>query len=635
MARFSCAAFLLLHGSCIAAQLAALAVLAGHSELGLGLLPQAIGLLVLQLLLSTVCCWVAWQELKSLNLSLLQRCVLAPWALLVLGVGQMIQPWLAWKEQSTSRGQQRRRNRWDLASIAREIGEACDAEPGDGPSVGDLAVAAQKPSRKEREREGSAFAAVVLSLLTWGMWLWTCAGLSVVSASLSLAPASDMLAIRAAGVLLVEVEMDQTLSETALALGGRAAMLLALPAMMANIVRCGAPDAGAAAAVAADADVPSVRQKAASSLLKAAKDGSLEKSLQNFEEKEAEAVEAKIADGTPTTQASETAKVEEAPDAGAAVAVAADADSPSVRQKAASSLLKAAKDGSLEKSLQNFEEKEADQAAGAKNEGPADHLLGVAVDLTLTHAKGPLLKRGPVYGYKFQARWCILTNSQIIVYKDERFVQRVSAERLSFEAKAVRFSRHDAPGEAVKHKAEKPHGFVLDVNPAAGKSRKLSYFDAENEETLDRWLSAVSQVAARRQQAATLHLYDTRGAQRGRFHVAVEIAGTEWSYAACESGTGVIQNQPTCAAPHSYRDAIELGYTALSSSEIEDCVSKLKEEWAGASYDHLKKNCCNFCNALCVGLGVSLPPWVLRLASAEEWLTNKEPCAIIAAAQGP
>lgn len=31
-------------------------------------------------------------------------------------------------------------------------------------------------------------------------------------------------------------------------------------------------------------------------------------------------------------------------------------------------------------------------------------------------------------------------------------------------------------------------------------------------------------------------------------------------------------------------DAIELGYTALSSSEIEDCVSKLKEEWAGASY---------------------------------------------------
>ena len=54
-------------------------------------------------------------------------------------------------------------------------------------------------------------------------------------------------------------------------------------------------------------------------------------------------------------------------------------------------------------------------------------------------------------------------------------------------------------------------GFVLDVNPAAGKSRKLSYFDAtwlqlepgvvsaavaqaENEETLDRWLSAVSQA---------------------------------------------------------------------------------------------------------------------------------------------
>ena len=53
-----------------------------------------------------------------------------------------------------------------------------------------------------------------LFVFRWRLRLWTCAGLSVVSASLSLAPASDMLAIRAAGVLLVEVEMDQTLSET-------------------------------------------------------------------------------------------------------------------------------------------------------------------------------------------------------------------------------------------------------------------------------------------------------------------------------------------------------------------------------------------------------------------------------------
>jgi len=269
MARFSCAAFLLLHGSCIAAQLAALAVLAGHSELGLGLLPQAIGLLVLQLLLSTVCCWVAWQELKSLNLSLLQRCVLAPWALLVLGVGQMIQPWLAWKEQSTSRGPGNQ-------SLLRHATRSLVTGPPRFSCSGAEAVA-----------QGSAFAAVVLSLLTWGMWhptaldlvsrslLWTCAGLSVVSASLSLVEMDQTLSETVAAALssrpgrafplhlglrmveicsriwvwmvLVALLRDQRVPVvalllldyvvTALALGGRAAMLLALPAMMANIVR--------------------------------------------------------------------------------------------------------------------------------------------------------------------------------------------------------------------------------------------------------------------------------------------------------------------------------------------------------------------------------------------------------------
>ena len=96
---------------------------------------------------------------------------------------------------------------------------------------------------------------------------------------------------------------------------------------------------------------------------------------------------------------------------------------------------------------------------------PADHLNGASVDLQKSHLCGRMLKRGPVYGYAFQPRgskaskgaskralkalgWCILTNSQIIVYKDEAFSQRQSAERLSSEAKAYRFSSHEAPGEA-------------------------------------------------------------------------------------------------------------------------------------------------------------------------------------------
>ncbi|CAL1145160.1 unnamed protein product, partial [Cladocopium goreaui] len=237
------------------------------------------------------------------------------------------------------------------------------------------------------------------------------------------------------------------------------------------------------------------------------------------------------------------------------------------------------------------------------HEAPAALVPSKPVDLNVSHVNGQLLKRGPVFGYAFQARWCILTNTQLIVYKDERFSQRQSAERLSYDAKAARFSCHDAPGEAVKHKSDKPCGFVLDSNPMAGKGRKLSYFDAENEEKIAIWLEAIAKVVARRKEAVTLHVYDmaaagsiegdTKPLGTGHFHVGIEINGSEWSYGFNELGSGVFECKPTHCEPHSYRDAIELGYTSLRENEISEKISKLKDEWPG------------------------LPPWILRLASAE------------------
>lgn len=263
----------------------------------------------------------------------------------------------------------------------------------------------------------------------------------------------------------------------------------------------------------------------------------------------------------------------------------------------------------------------------------------------MSHVNGQLLKRGPVFGYAFQARWCILTNTQLIVYKDERFSQRQSAERLSYDAKAARFSCHDAPGEAVKHKSDKPCGFVLDSNPMAGKGRKLSYFDAENEEKIAIWLEAIAKVVARRKEAVTLHVYDmaaagsiegdTKPLGTGHFHVGIEINGSEWSYGFSELGSGVFECKPTHCEPHSYRDAIELGYTSLRENEISEKISKLKDEWPGCRYDVLKNNCCSFCKSFCEALGVTLPPWILRLASAEGQGANDKArkSAIIMAAQ--
>ncbi|CAK9002081.1 unnamed protein product, partial [Durusdinium trenchii] len=44
----------------------------------------------------------------------------------------------------------------------------------------------------------------------------------------------------------------------------------------------------------------------------------------------------------------------------------------------------------------------------------------------------------------FQPRWCVLTNSQLIIYKDEHLSQRQSAERFTEQMTATRFSCHDA-----------------------------------------------------------------------------------------------------------------------------------------------------------------------------------------------
>ncbi|CAE7794874.1 unnamed protein product [Symbiodinium microadriaticum] len=262
---------------------------------------------------------------------------------------------------------------------------------------------------------------------------------------------------------------------------------------------------------------------------------------------------------------------------------------------------------------------EAASAPGAaQSKQAADPTLGISVDINSGHGSGHLLKRGPVFGYKFQSRWCLLTNTQLILYKDENFTQRLSVERLTPAARAFKFSRHDAPGEAVKHKAEKPLGFVLDSDPSAGKTRKLSYFDAESEENLSFWLKAIEQVAERRLQAVTLHVYDILGPGQhagdngtvelrgtGAFHLGLEVAGLEWSYGYAESGTGVFQYSPLGCEAHSYRGVVELGYTQLDAEEALARVRSLQEAWKGTDYDPLRHSCCDFVTAACDALGAA------------------------------
>ncbi|GFH26002.1 DUF862 domain-containing protein, partial [Haematococcus lacustris] len=89
----------------------------------------------------------------------------------------------------------------------------------------------------------------------------------------------------------------------------------------------------------------------------------------------------------------------------------------------------------------------------------------------------------------------------------------------------------------------------------------------------------------------------------------------EWSFGFCEQGTGVYVVEARKNPIYHYRESVDLGYSPLSKQQIKQLLRQMKQEWPGASYELLSRNCCHFCEALAEGLGVRpLPAWVNRLA---------------------
>lgn len=200
--------FFLLHGCCFAAHVCALVVLFSFGLKADGFnswILLAASLLVLQLLISSVCCLATWEEFRRPAPGRRSRLgVLLPLALPMLGLVQLIQPWLAWKELTA-----------EVEPRATHQGQAVQrhAQLHRGRTM-TTAAPRFSCSGVEAVIQGSAFAAVALWSLTWALWqrpgsyemslqsravLWTCAGLSLLSACLGL------------------VEMDLTLSDTAAA----------------------------------------------------------------------------------------------------------------------------------------------------------------------------------------------------------------------------------------------------------------------------------------------------------------------------------------------------------------------------------------------------------------------------------
>jgi len=101
----------------------------------------------------------------------------------------------------------------------------------------------------------------------------------------------------------------------------------------------------------------------------------------------------------------------------------------------------------------------------------------------------------------------------------------------------------------------------------------------------------------------------------GVFHAGVEVAGREYSYGYCQSGSGVSYIEPRKHPQHHYRETVELAATKLSEQEINRTIVALARQYIGQDYHLMRRNCCHFADELCQALGAGeLPGWVYRLA---------------------
>jgi hypothetical protein len=95
----------------------------------------------------------------------------------------------------------------------------------------------------------------------------------------------------------------------------------------------------------------------------------------------------------------------------------------------------------------------------------------------------------------------------------------------------------------------------------------------------------------------------------------VEVFGQEWSYGYTPYSTGLVYCEPKSNPAHRYREKIVMGATSLKEEDVENLLEEMAREWPGTEYDLLLHNCCHFCDAFCIKLGVGpLPVWVTNLA---------------------
>lgn len=113
-----------------------------------------------------------------------------------------------------------------------------------------------------------------------------------------------------------------------------------------------------------------------------------------------------------------------------------------------------------------------------------------------------------------------------------------------------------------------------------------------------------------RQANSILHRWGT-----GAYHVGVEVYGWEWSFGTSNHGSGVFYCVPANCERKCYREAVRIGKTTLSATEVDNIIRRMEQEWLGVHYDLMRRNCVHFCESLCrrIVKTPNLPKWISTL----------------------
>lgn len=146
-------------------------------------------------------------------------------------------------------------------------------------------------------------------------------------------------------------------------------------------------------------------------------------------------------------------------------------------------------------------------------------------------------------------------------------------------------------------------------------------------ETVGRWAPSPT-PGGRVSAPVTLNVYDLghtmlmRGynhmtKEYGAFHTGIEVYGFEWSFGmTADETTGIWSCTPGKDPEHTFREAIPVGHTKLSMSEVHVLVDQFRNQWPGNTYNVLTRNCHHFAADFCSQLGCGpVPEWTNALAT--------------------